>query len=120
MKEIKIFEQAKDKDNEFFRTHSINPTLFWAYRNSQRANNELIDFSETIWEEDIAPTVTFLRNEGITEFTISSTFSSLIATLAAFEKHGCTMNGLTEVNATYTDFVTGEPKRIPAIRMSLN
>lgn len=120
MKEIKILEQAKNEGNEFFRNHGINLTLFWAYRNSQRVGNELIDFSDAIWEADIEPTVTLLRNEGIREFTISSSFSSLITILAAFEKHGCTMNGLTEVNATYTDITTGEFQRIPAIRMILN
>ena len=57
---------------------------------------------------------------GITEFTISSTFSSLIQTLAEFEKHGFRMNGLTEVSANYTDFTTGKLKVVPAIRMSLN
>ena len=36
-----------------------------------------------------------LKSNGITEFTISSTFSSLIETLAAFEKHGISMAGLT-------------------------
>lgn len=31
MKEIKIFEQAMHEDNEFFRTHQLNLTLFTAY-----------------------------------------------------------------------------------------
>ena len=58
-----------------------------------------------------------MKENGITEFTISSTFSSLIPTLAAFEKHGFEMDGLTEVNAAYTDWQTGQRARIPAIRM---
>ena len=37
----------------------------------------------------------------------------------AFEKEGIKMAGLTEVNAGYTDFMTGEKARIPAIRMTL-
>ena len=44
----------------------------------------------------------------------------LIQTLAEFEKHGFRMNGLTTVNANYTDFTTGKLKVVPAIRMSLN
>ena len=55
---------------------------------------------------------------GITEFTISSTFSSLIPTLAAFDKHGFKMAGSTEVNANYTDWQTNKRARIPAIRMT--
>lgn len=120
MKEIKIFEQAMQEGNEFFRTNKINLTLFTAYRQQGYTENKLIDFSEVIWEEDIEPIAEFLKAEGITEFTISSTFSSLIQTLAGFEKHGYRMNGLTEVNANYTDFTTGKKKIVPAIRMSLN
>ena len=60
-----------------------------------------------------------LKENGISKFTISSTFSSLIETLAAFEKEGIRMAGLTEVNATYSDWKTGKKARIPAIRMTL-
>ena len=59
-----------------------------------------------------------LQENDITEFTISSTFSSLIPTLAAFDKHGFKMAGITEVNANYTDWQTNKRARIPAIRMT--
>ena len=52
--------------------------------------------------------------------SIQKDISSLIQTLAEFEKHGFRMNGLTEVTANYTDFATGKLKVVPAIRMSLN
>ena len=42
-----------------------------------------------------------------------------IETLAAFEKEGIRMAGLTEVNATYSDWKTGRKARITAIRMTL-
>ena len=48
---------------------------------------------------------------------ISSTFSGLIATLAAFDKSGYKMAGITEVNANYTDWNTNERARVPAIRL---
>lgn len=118
MKEIKLFETAKDSGKNFDEL-GINRTLYWAYRNSQEAGNELIDFNECIWDYDIEPIVTALKEFGITEFTISSAFSSLIETLAEFEKAGCHMAGLTEVKARYTDFMTGEAKVIPAIKMCL-
>lgn len=120
MKTIKLFEKAMAEGNEFFNEHNINPTLFTAYRQQKDSGNELIDFSEVIWTQDIEPISDFFKAQDITEFTISSTFSSLIETLAAFEKHGFFMNGLTKVKANYTDFITGEKKIIPAIRMKLN
>ena len=44
----------------------------------------------------------------------------MIQTLAEFEKYGFCTNGLTTVNANYTDFTTGKLRVVPAIRMSLN
>lgn len=63
------------------------------------------------------PIAETFRQNGITEFTISSTFSGLIATLAAFDKLGFRIAGITEVNANYTDWQTNERAHIPAIRM---
>lgn len=120
MKTIELFEKAMTEGNEFFKENNINLTLFTAYRQQKNSGNELIDFPEVIWTEDVAPISEFFKAQGIAEFTISSTFSSLIETLAAFEKQGFRMNGLTEVRANYTDFTTGEKKIIPAIRMKLN
>ena len=112
MKKINAFESAIVN-----QVKDINPTAFWAYRRSKDAGNDLIDFSEVIWDEDIDPIAETFRENDITEFTISSTFSGLIPTLAAFERHGFKMAGITEVNATYTDLQTGKRVRIPAIRM---
>ena len=114
MKEIKAFEEARNnKDSK------VNRTVFWAYEAAKEAGNDLLDFNEVIWEQDIPEILNACKEHGISEFTISSTFSSLIATLAEFEKLGCHMAGLTEVNARYTDYRTGEKQIIPAIKMSL-
>ena len=130
MKKITAFENAIANQVKDIRAEGINATAFWAYRRSEDAGNDLIDFSEVIWDEDIDPIAETFRENGITEFTISSTFSGLIPTLAAFEKHGFKMAGITEVNATmvpvveqatvnatYTDWQTNQRARIPAIRM---
>ena len=120
MKTIELFEKAMTGGNELLKENNINPTLFTAYRQQKDSGNKMLDFSEVIWTQDIEPISDFFKVQGIKEFTISSTFSSLIETLAAFEKQGFFMNGLTEVRANYTDFITGEKKIIPAIRMKLN
>ncbi|MEA4853867.1 MAG: hypothetical protein VB082_06300 [Christensenella sp.] len=116
MMNIERFEQvlAQGKKDE-----TINSTLLWAYRDSKEAGNDRINFGEVIWDYDIEPILEGLKAEGITEFTISSTFSSLIETLAAFDKLGCRMAGLAQVKTRYTDWQTGEHALIPAIRMSL-
>ncbi len=117
MKEIRTFEEAIENKVRNLKEAGINHTLFWAYRHSMEAKNELIDFDEVIWDEDIKEIADTLRTEGITEFTISSTFSSLIPTLAEFEKHCIYMNGLTETKQNYTDWQTGDKRRVPAIKM---
>ena len=115
MKEIRTFEKAIEEKVRSLKDAGIN---FWAYRTSkEESDNDLIDFNEAIWDYDIKEIADCLRAEGITEFTISSTFSGLIETLAAFEKEGICMNGLTTVNARHTDWQTGEHAKIPAIKM---
>lgn len=117
MKKIELFERAIAEKAESLQEWGINPTLFWAYRNSITAGNDKIDFGENIRNNEIGEITKTLKENGITEFTISSTFSSLISTLAEFEKHGFQMAGLTEVKANYTDFQTQERALIPAIQM---
>ena len=118
IKRIELFERAIAEKAESLKEWGINPTLFWAYRNSITAGNGRIDFSEAIWDREIGEIVETLKENGISEFTISSTFSSLIPTLAEFARHGFQMAGLTEVRANYTDFQTQERAVIPAIRMA--
>ncbi len=118
MKKIELFEKAIAEQAGNLKDLGINPTLFWAYRNSITAGNDRIDFSETIWDSDVGAIAETLKENGISEFTISSTFSSLIPTLAEFAKHGFRMAGLTEVKANYTDWKTKEREIIPAIRMT--
>ena len=118
MKKIDLFERAIAEQAGSLKDYGINGTMFWAYRRSIEAGNDLIDFSEVIWDEDVESIAACMKENSIAEFTISSTFSSLIPILAAFEKHGFTMAGLTEVNASYTDWQTGTHARIPAIKLS--
>lgn len=121
MKEIRRFEELMNaKENISLKDAGVNRTLYWAYRISkEESENDLINFDDVIWDHDIKDISDSLRAEGIKEFTISSTFSSLIETLAEFEKNGIYMNGLTTVNARYTDWETGEHAKIPAIKMEV-
>ena len=118
MKKITAFENAITNRVKDIRAEGINATAFWAYRKSIDAENDLIDFSEVIWDEDVEPIAETFRQNGITEFTISSNFSGLIRTLVAFEKVGFKMVGTTQVNANYTDWATGENAKIDALRLA--
>ena len=86
MKEIRTFEAAIEQSATSLEELGINATLFWAYRTSKETGNELIDFNEVIWDYDIEEIAQTLRANGITEFTISSTFSSLIENPCSLRK----------------------------------
>lgn len=119
MKTIKLFEDAIANKCGNLKEAGINGTMFWAYRDSKAAGNEFIDFNGCIWEKDVEEIVKACRDNGVQQFTISSTFSGLINVLAEFEKHGCKVGGLTQVKATYTDAFTQERAVIPALIMNL-
>ena len=125
MKEIRTFEEAIEQNARSLKELGINGTLFWAYRTSKETGNELIDFNEVIWDYDIDPILENCRRFGIEAFTISSTFSSLILTIAELQKRGCKLDGLVEINSRYDDWRAGldgserRKERIPAFKMSL-
>lgn len=104
MEKIELFEKAIREKATSLKDWGINPTLFWAYRNSIRSGNNQIDFSEVIWDHDINNIAKFLKENNIQEFTISSSFSNLVLTLAEFAKHGFQITGLTEVRSSLKDF----------------
>lgn len=119
MKEIKVFEEARAAGVKNLCEAGINPTMYWAYFYSKEAGNDLIDFNEVIWDRDIPEIVRNCRENGIREFTISTTMSSLVKTLAEFEKLGCKVFGIMQVKSRYNDFRTGKNEIIPAIKMIL-
>ena len=118
MKHIKLFEEAlaNSKNPEEM---GINPTLLWAYRDARETGNELIDLNEVIWENDIEGIVKGLKENNFNAFTISSIFSSLTKTIAAFEEQGCKLTGMTEVKARYKDWQTGEREILHAFLITL-
>lgn len=124
MKEIEILEEAATKGTRYSEI-TVNSTFGAAYFYSKEAGNDLINFAEVIWDYDIDEILENCKRFEITEFTISSTFSSLIITLAEFEKRGCKLQGLVEINSRHDDWKAcfeGESRkeRIPALKISLS
>ncbi len=124
MKKIEILEKAAENGTSY-KDINVNSTFGAAYFYSKEAGNELINFAEVIWDYDIDEIIENCQRFGIKEFTISSTFSSLILTIAEFEKKGCKLQGLVEINSRHDDWKAcfeGKPsvkERIPAFKLSL-
>lgn len=115
MKEIRAYEDAARREDVTLQDLGINGTMYWAYHRSRENGSELLNFHEVIWDHDIPEIVKACREYGIERFTISSTFSGLLETLAAFEEAGFEVGRLTKVPANYRDFRTREYPMIPAI-----
>ena len=124
MKKIEILEKATENGTSY-KDINVNSTFGAAYFYSVEAGNDLINFAEVIWYYDIDEIIENCQRFGITEFTISSTFSSFILTIAEFEKKGCKLQGLVEINSRHDDWkacLEGKPsvkERIPAFKLSL-
>lgn len=113
MNEIKAFEQAIQSNN----MARVNVKLLRAYYWSKDAGNELVTFNDIIWDYEIPEIAEQLKEHDINEFAISSTASSLIATLALFEQNGYKVAGLVKVLTDRTDWKTGAQVEADAIKM---
>ena len=110
---IKLEETIKTEEKCFQK--------IWAmYKNSQDNKNQYIDFSDAIWDNEVEQIIKTLKDNGIEYFTFSSTWSSAVKTAWLFTQNGCTLEGLTEINEGYEDFITGEMKKTPAYLFKLN
>ena len=90
------------------------------YKDSQDNKNQYIDFSDAIWDNEVQSIIKTLRDNRIEKFTFSSTWSGAVRTAWLFTQNGCTLEGLTEINEGYEDFITGEMKKTPAYLFKLN
>lgn len=119
MTKLERMQQILETNEECsLREEGLNPTLFWALRDKEEAGNDLINFSEVMWDCDIPEIAETFDESGIKEFTISSTFSGLLDTMVSFDKLGFKVSGLTTVKARYKDWETGEHALINAVKMT--
>ena len=110
----------KNTGDSVFAEKSVIAVVYFirAYQKSKEIGNELIDFAELIWANDVEAIVTTLKESGIREFTISCRFCELIERLADFEKCGCKMNGVTEVKTAWKN-LDGSVQMAKALRMEI-
>ena len=94
-------------------------TLGQAYLYSKEAGNDLPNFAEVIWDYDIEAILEDCRKLGVKEFTISSTFSSLIETIAKFEELGCTLDGIVKATERSPPLRSAAHALIPAFKMTV-
>ena len=103
MKQLKTLDAARGT-KATFEELGVERTFYWAYMNSREAETELLDFNDVIWEQDIPGIVESCRRFEINRFTISCGMSSMAETIWRFEKNGCCLIGMTQVNTRFTNW----------------
>ena len=92
---------------------NVNITLLCAYRESKRAKQSRINFSEVIRDNDIQVIAETFRRLNIKEFTISVTSSNLFKNMADFKQIGILFEDVVYINNCSAD------REIPAILMKV-
>lgn len=106
-------------DGQTWSEIGVNPTFGQAYLYSLTARNELPNFAEVIWDYEIAEIITECKRFGIREFTVSSTFSNMVSTIAGFINQGCQLDGIVYINGQARNWQTGTREIIPAFKLSI-
>ena len=83
-----------------------------------RRVENLIDFHDMIWPNEVEAIVNTLKACDVKEFTISCRSTNLIDCLVIFEKFNCKMNGLAEVKTGWK-CMDGSQETIPALKMRI-
>ena len=92
--------------------------VYKAYKKSQELGQDLIDFCDIIWPDDVESLINTLKTNGIKKFTISCYFGDMLYRLADFEKLGCRINGLTNIK-TGRQLTDGSQETAPAFKMEI-
>ncbi len=95
-----------------------NYEIYRSYHKSKEIGEDLIDFNELIWPNEIKAIVNTLKANDIKNFTISCRSTNLIDCLAVFEKFNCKMNGITAVKTGWKR-IDGSVETIPALKMRI-
>jgi hypothetical protein len=115
-----IREKAQRLDEAINAKGKSYRRLFRAYLDMKERGNEHLDFGrDAIWERDIPEIVTSLKENNIKAFTLSARSTDAIETAAGFEKAGCQLIGLTEINGYFPSFFNNEYEKMPALLFSL-
>lgn len=113
---IERFEMA-ESSGKTLKELGINRDVYWAYKSSTEAGNDLISFCDLIDEEDADAVINCCRENNIKEFTISSNSSGMIRSLMALEAQGCRLIGTTMINRSNPHYF--DNKKIPAIKIEI-
>ena len=112
-----IYKQATAKLDGL---SSAEKRIWSAYETAKTCENEYIDLNDTIRDDAVEGLVACMKEYGIEAFTFSSTWSSAVETAWLFQKAGCTLAGLIEINSQHKAFMNDEYEKAHGYLFKLN
>lgn len=112
-----IYKQATAKLDGL---SSIEQRIWNAYETAKDCSNEYIDLNDTIRDDAVEGLVACMKEYGIEAFTFSSTWSSAVETAWLFQKAGCTLAGLIEINSQHKAFMSDDYEKVHGYLFKLN
>jgi hypothetical protein len=90
------------------------------YEASRDCGNTYMDINEVVWEEDVDGLIACMKENGIEHFTFSSGWSSAVETAWLFQKAGCRLEGLIEINSRHKAFMSDEYEKAHGYLFGIN
>ena len=112
-----IYKQATAKLDGLSSTEK---RIWNAYETAKDCGNEYLDLNDTIRDDEVEGLVACMKEYGIAAFTFSSTWSSAVETAWLFQKAGCTLAGLIEINSQHKAFMSDEYEKAHGYLFKLN
>ncbi len=94
--------------------------IWRAYEAAKDCGNEYLDINDMVSDETVKSLITCMKEHGIEAFTFSSTWSSAVETAWLFQKAGCTLAGLIEINSQHKAFMSDEYEKAHGYLFKLN
>ena len=112
-----IYKQATAKLDGL---SNIEKRIWSAYETAKDCGNEYLDLNDTIRDDTVEDLVVCMKECGIEAFTFSSTWSSAVETAWLFQKAGCSLAGLIEINSQHRAFMSDEYEKAYGYLFKLN
>ena len=114
MKRIDFLDKAAERKAPYTEI-GVNYNFGLAYFAALRNGNDRIDFSGALHESDTEAIIADCKRFGVTEITVSSTWSGVVERVAVFIDSGWRLDGMVKVKGDSVDYRTGERIIVPAL-----
>ena len=112
-----IYKQATAKLDGLSNTEK---RIWSAYETAKNCSNEYLDLNDIISDDAVEDLVACMKKYGIDAFTFSSTWSHAVETAWLFQKAGCALAGIVEINSQHKAFMSDEYEKAHGYLFKVN